>query len=281
MTSTKSTRPSIAPRIIPWFSLVLLLCLSPQTNGQTTLDAQLHRVAFEQHLGATISPDLQFRDESNRAVRLETYLHQKPIILVPGYYSCPMLCGAMANGLVNALRDLPLSVGKDFIVLHISINPKEDSTLATAKKQAYLRSYGHPESAADWHLLTGDAPAIQSLTRQIGFHFFYDPGTRQYAHPSGLVILTPEGKISSYVFGVNFPTADLLRQLKDAKGSRIGSPLKALLLLCFHYQPVTGRYAAAAFVVLRATALALVLALGIWVIRALRSDRQRTDPSST
>jgi protein SCO1/2 len=259
---------------------LLAIFLGRSLPAQTVLDTRLQTIDFEQRLGQQVSLDLPFRDEAGRAVTLRDYFHGKPIVFVPGYYGCPMLCRALATGLTNALRDLPWTIGNQFEVVSFSIDPHETSALAEQKKRSYLKAYGRPGAESGWHFLTGDEPAIRGLAGQIGFHYFYDAASKQFAHPSGLVVLTPSGRVSHYLFGVNFATSELDNALRDASGARIGPAIRRLILLCFHYQPLTGRYSFVALWVLRGTALVLLALLGLWIASALRSERSRIGKAS-
>jgi protein SCO1/2 len=178
----------------------------------------------------------------------------------------------MATGLSEALRDLTLTVGKDFNVVFFSIDPNETPALAAEKKRSYLRVYSRPGTEHGWHFLTGQPAAIRELTNEIGFRYYYDSVSKQFAHPSGVVVLTPHGEISHYLFGVSFVKEDLRAAIANASGGGIGSAVQRLVLLCFHYQPLTGRYSNLTIFVLRAMALALLLALVAWVISSIRAE---------
>ncbi len=253
-------------------TVLLGLCL-PSTKGQTPLDNRLRGLDFEQKLGQSISLDNQFVDERGATVSLSTLLDGKPAVLVPGYYGCPMLCRAVSNALVGALRDLPLTAGRDFSVIQFTINPEEGPALAAAKKASYLKAYGRPGSDVGWHLLTSAAPASQRLAGEIGFHYIYDQDSRQYAHPSGIVILTPKGVISHYCYGVNFTASELAQALDRASREGVGDMVRRLFLLCFHYQPITGKAGIIAMNVLRGLAVVLLFALFAWIVVALRAER--------
>lgn len=237
--------------------------LPPASHNLT--EADLTRISFDQKLNSQASLDLAFRDEDNHAVKLGDYFGQKPTILVLGYYECPMLCTLVFNGMVEALQDLRWSIGREFQVIHVSIDPRETPALAAAKKATYLKRYGRTGAAAGWHFLTGNETAIRQLAGEVGFQYAYDPATRQFAHPSGLIILTPGGKVARYAFGVTFAPRDLLTALQTAAGNRIGSPVERLILLCFHYNPLTGKYGPAILLSIRIVSGIFVLALGWWI----------------
>src|SRR5437773_1594563 len=215
-------------------------CFGAQRESLKGVD--LAQIRFEQNLDQQLSLGLPFVDESGKAVRLDQYFHNKPVVIVPGYYGCPMLCGLVANGLVEALQDIKATPGRDFEIVFISINPKETPSLAIAKKNSYLKRYGRAQSANGWHFLTGSEPAIRAICDQLGFHYAYDFHSKEYAHPSGVVIATPDGRVAKYLFGVTYTATDLSSAIKSASARQISSPIKDLLLLCFHYTPITGKY---------------------------------------
>jgi protein SCO1 len=255
---------------IQFATILIFSCalLAISASAQTLTDDQLSRISFDQHLGAQISLDLPFRDEEGKTVTLRDYFAQKPVVLVLGYYECPMLCTLTFNGMVEAMNDMKWSIGNQFNVVHVSINPKETPQLATAKKQTYLRRYGRPGADAGWHFLTGDEPAIRKLADEVGFHYAYDPAVKQYAHPSGLVILTPEGKTAKYFFGVTFSSPAVYAALRDASKRKVGSPIERLVLLCFHYSPIHGKYGAAIMEVIRILGVATLAGM-VWLCLAM------------
>lgn len=244
--------------VITWL-IALALCSS--ARGQSLPDSTLNEIRFEQKLGATVSPKLQFRDDTGKPVQLGSYFGRKPVVLVLGYYKCPMLCTLVLNGMVDCASDIRWSIGKEFEVVDVSINPNETTELAAEKKRTYVRQYGRNGSADGWHFLTGDDSAIHQLADEVGFRYVYDPVSKEYAHPSGLVILTPEGTISHYIFGVTFSSRELSQDLRDASANKTGGPIQQLILLCFHYDPLTGRYSATIVGMLRL--LGVVTVLGI------------------
>ena len=235
----------------------------------------LQNIRFDQHVGGQLSPDIPLVDEAGRSVTLRDYFGGKPMIIVPGYYGCPMLCTLVANGMIETLQELRMDIGRDFLVLHISIDPRDTPGAAAAKKQTYLKRYGRPGAADGWHFLTGSENAERRVMDELGFRYVYDPESRQYAHPSGLVLVTPEGKIARYFFGVNFDPGELQTALRDASAHRLGSPIEQLVLLCFHYNPITGKYGIAIMNVLRLCAVATVCMLGAGVVIAVKRERAR------
>lgn len=253
---------------------VLCLILSGGTLfAQPLSDQTLQHIVFDQKLGDQISLDLPFRDEAGKSVRIGDYFGKKPVILVLGYYGCPMLCTFVLNGMIGGLQDIKWEMGKDYEVVNVSIDPHETPALATAKKQSYVERFGRPEAAAGWHFLTGDEPAIRRLAAQVGFNYAYDPAIHQYAHPSGLMILSPAGKISHYLSGVVFSGAELSQSLTDAAHAKVGSPIEQIFLLCFHYSPVSGKYSGVILGVVRFLGVAVLATLVAFIAGARRRGR--------
>lgn len=243
------------------------------SNLTPALPGSLAGVGIDQRLGVQVPLDTVLRDEAGRAVALSTYFHSgKPILLAPVYYRCPMLCTQILSGMVSALRVLSLDPGKDFEVIAISFDPKDTAEIAAAKKENYLHRYRRPGTANGWHFLTGDESNVRAVTDAIGFHYKYDPQTDQYAHASAIMILTPEGKVSKYFYGVEYSPRDIRLGLVEASNNRIGTPADEVLLFCFHYDPATGKYGAAVINLLRVTAGAFALIGGLAIVIALRRD---------
>jgi protein SCO1 len=245
-------------------------------HAQTLSDDALGRVRFEQKLYQPVSPTLPFLDETGRQVRLGQYFGQKPVLLVLGYYECPMLCTLVLNGLVESAADLKWSIGRDYEVVDISIDPQEGPALATAKKRAYLKRYGRSGATDGWHFLTGTDAAIREVAGEVGFRYAYDPASKQYAHPSGLVVLTPGGRVSRYLFGVTFSPADLNEALRGAASNRVSSPIQQFILLCFHYNPITGKYSREIMQLLRGFGVATVLVFLGYILTLVRQGRARS-----
>ena len=241
--------------------------LSPPANVRPP---GLKNVGIEQRLNEQIPPALAFRDESGKAVQLGDYFGKKPMILTLVYYQCPMLCGEVLSGLNSALRVLKFDVGKEFDVLTVSFDPKETPEMAAAKKTEYLRRYGRPGAAAGWHFLTGPPSSIDALTKAAGFQYQYDSKSGQFAHASAILVLTPEGKIAQYYYGVEFAPKDLRLGLIQASENRIGTVVDQVLLYCYHYDPNTGKYGAIISRVLQLAAGATVLILATFLIVMFR-----------
>jgi protein SCO1/2 len=217
--------------------------------------------------------DLAFRDETGKSVSIGNYFGTKPVILVLAYYECPNLCTLVLNSVLTSAQDLKLDAGKDFEIVVVSFNPHETSALAAAKKRGYTQRYARPDGADGWHFLTGDEPQIAQLAQNVGFRYVFDPEAKQYAHPSAIMVLTPEGKISRYFAGIEYPPKDLRLALIEASNRRIGSLTDQAFLFCFHYNPLTGKYGVAIMRLIRVTGLATVLVLGTFIVIQLRRDR--------
>jgi protein SCO1 len=242
----------------------------PETgNPSTGLPTALREVRIEQKLDQQLPLDLVFRDESGQPVRLGQYFGQKPVVLAFVYYDCPMLCTQVLNAMVTSFRVLPFEIGKDYDVVTVSFDPRETNTLATAKKQFYMKYLPERMRAganSGWHFLTGDQPSITQLTDAVGFHYRYDEATKQFAHASGIMVTTPQGKLSRYFYGVDYPARDLRLGLIESSENKIGSPVEQLLLYCYHYDPATGRYGVAIMKVMRIAGVATLLGLAAMIL---------------
>jgi protein SCO1/2 len=233
----------------------------------------LQRTGIDQRLDEQVPLDLTFRDEAGSAVQLRSYFGDKPVILSLVYYECPMLCTLVLNGLVSSLRTMSLDVGRDFEVVTLSFDARETPELAAAKMATYLEQYRRPGAAEGWHFLTGEAAAIEALARAVGFRWEWDEQTQQFAHAAGLVVLTPEGRVSRYFYGVEYPPRDLRLGLVEASENRIGTIVDAVLLYCFHWDPLTGRYSRLTMNAVRAGGIVTVLAMAGFILGMLRRDR--------
>ena len=222
----------------------------------------LKNVGIEQHLDEQIPLNLAFRDETGKPVHLEDFFGKKPVILNLVYYQCPMLCNEVLSGLESALRVLKFDVGKEFDVLTVSFDPRETPDMATKKKAEFLKRYGRPGAAEGWHFLTGPADSINALTKAVGFEYQYDPKIQQYAHATAIMVLTPQGRISRYFYGVDFPPKDLRLGLVEASHDKIGNAVDTVLLYCYHYNPAAGKYGAVITNILRLGAGVTIVLLG-------------------
>jgi protein SCO1/2 len=243
--------------------------MSPPAN---TRPPRLENVGIEQHLDAQVPPDLTFRDETGETVKLGDYFGRKPLILNLVYYNCTMLCGEALAGLSSAMRLVKFDVGNEFDVVTVSFDPRETPEMAAAKKKDYVGRYRRPNAAAGWHFLTGQPDAINALTKVVGFQYQHDPKSNQYAHATAIMVLTPQGRISCYFYGVDFPPKDLRMGLVEASQGKIGNAVDAVLLYCYHYNPETGKYGAMVANILRLAAAATILVMGVFLFILWRLD---------
>ena len=239
------------------------------------MPAVLSKVSFDQRLNEQLPLDLPFRDEDGRDVRLGTYFGSKPVILAFVYYECPMLCTQVLNGLTTSLMVLDETVGRDYDVVAVSFDPRETPALASGKKKTHLDRYKRPESANGWHFLTGNEASIKALTDAAGFHYVWDDKTQQFAHPSGIVVATPEGRLSRYFFGIEYAPRDVKFALIESSAGKIGNAIDKLLLYCYHYDPATGSYGLIAMSAVRLGGVVTLLALVGFVVVSLRRESTR------
>ena len=233
----------------------------------------LQGVGIDQKLDEQVPLDLVFRDEYGRSAPLSTYFSSnKPVLLALVYYECPMLCTLILNGVESSLKAVSFDPGKDFEVVAVSFDPKDTPELALRKKQNYLHRYNREGTSNGWHFLTGDEANIQALTRAVGFRYKYDPATRQFAHASAIMILTPSGRLSRYFYGVEYAPRDVRLGLVEASKNKIGNPVDQVLLYCYHYDPATGKYGAVVMNIVRFLGVAFVLIGGSFVFFMLRRD---------
>lgn len=236
----------------------------------------LSKVAFEQRLNEQLPLDLPFTDENGKAVKLGDYFGRKPVVLAFVYYECPMLCTQVLNGLESALRVLNESIGKEFDVITVSFDPRESSVLAAGKKKAYLERYKRPEAERGWHFLTGTPASIEALTRAAGFSYAWDEESQQFAHASGIVIATPEGRLSRYFFGIDYSPRDVKFALMESSFGKIGTLADQLLLYCYHYDAEKGNYGFVAMRAVRIGGAVTLLALAGFVLVSIRRDHPAT-----
>ena len=243
---------------------------------QSSIPDALRDIGIDQRLNEQISLDLEFRDESGRAVKLGEYFGGKPVILALVYYTCPMLCNQELNGLIGMLKTLSFTAGRDFNVVAVSFDPSDTPETAFAKKRAYVDRYQRSSADAGLHFLTGDEKSIQALTEAVGFHYRFDSATKQYVHASGIMIATPRGKLSHYFYGIDYSPRDVRLGLVEASDNKIGSPVDQVLLFCYHYDPVTGKYGAVIMNMIRLGALVTfgALAIIIFIVRRRFAARQ-------
>jgi len=266
-------------RILQRLLLGAALAVLPGWAAESTrpadrLPAELEGVGVDQLLDSQVDLDLEFRDSDGRSVRLGEAFGDKPVILSLVYYECPMLCTLELNGLLKALRALSLEPVEDFQAVTVSIDPGETPELAAAKKREYVEKYGREGGAAGWRFLTGDQEQIAQLAESVGFRYRYDPATDLYRHASALIVLTPGGRVSRYQFGVEFSARDLKFALIEASDYKVGSPVDAVMLYCFHYDPTTGKYGFVVMNALRLGGLLTVALLGGFVLMSVLRDRR-------
>jgi protein SCO1 len=222
----------------------------------------LKDVGIQQNLNQQIPPDLMFTDDMGRKVKLGDYFGQKPLILNFVYYGCPMLCGEELDGLESTLRVLKFDIGKEFEVITISFDPKNTPEIAAKKKEQMLQRYKRPGAEKGWHFLVGEPDAIAAVTKAAGFQYQYDEKTGEFAHSTAIMVLTPQGKIAQYYYGIEYPPKDLRLAMVEASQNRIGNVVDALLLYCYHYDPSRGKYSATILRLLRLMGVATMLCLG-------------------
>jgi protein SCO1 len=279
---------NVTPRVL--ITAAIVACLSADSaRAQSTpslyeresssqppsnkLPELLTEIGLDQKLNEQLPLDLPFKDEAGHDVRLGQFFGKRPVILTLVYYECPMLCTQVLNGLTSALGVLSFNVGQEFDIVTVSFDPKETSELAAAKKKAYLERYKRPGAGNGWHFLTGDEKSIAALTKAVGFRYAYNSGIDQYAHVSGFMVVTPDGKLSRYFYGIEYGPRDVRLALIEAADQKIGTAVDQLLLYCFHYDPKSARYSLAIMRLVRTAGLATVLALVTGVLVLRRRDQ--------
>jgi protein SCO1 len=254
--------------------------------NSSTMPAQLKNVGFDPQLNAQIPLDLPFVDENGSNVQLRDYFKQKPVVLAFVYYGCPMLCNQVEQGVVGALRMLSFTPGRDYEVVFVSFDPRESADMAAQKKKSALDHFRRPETASGWHFLTGTKESIDAATKAANFRFSFDTKTNLFAHASGIMLLTPDGRISRYFYGVEYPGRDMRLGLVDASAGKIGTPIDHVLLFCYQYDPSSATYSASILKIIRLGGILTVLCIvgGILIFRrrdAAQAVTNRAHPSST
>ncbi|MGE3176468.1 MAG: SCO family protein [Vicinamibacterales bacterium] len=274
-----------------WLALLLTLAAAAPAAGQmtgaptpgyrapagtpaSTRPAALREVGFDQKLDTPLPMDTRFRDEQGREVRIGDYFGRKPVVLSFVYYDCPMLCLQVMGALTSTLRTMSLTAGQDFEIVMVSFDPRETPAMAAQKRAEYLARYDRAGGEAGWHFLTGEEANIRALTDAAGFRYTWDEATKQFAHPAGIIVVTPDGRPARYLFGIEYGPRDLRLALVEASEGKIGSPVDALLLYCYHYDPMTGRYGLLVMRLLRVAGAATVLALGGFIVVMVRRERR-------
>jgi protein SCO1/2 len=251
------------------------LSVPPPGKAASELLPILKNVGLDQKLDAPVPLDLTFVDEAGRDVKLGSFFGRKPVVLALVYYECPMLCTQVLNGLVASLGTINFDAGKEFEVVVVSFDPKETPALAAEKKKAYLARYRRAGDEQGMHFLTGREDQIRQLTNAVGFRYVYDPAINQYAHPAVITVLTPAGHVSRYLFGIEYAPRDLRFALVEASSGRIGTVVDQMLLYCYHYDPIEGKYGVAIINLVRLGGILTVVALGAFILVALRRERRR------
>jgi protein SCO1/2 len=233
-------------------------------------------VSIAQHLDQPLPLETMLRDESGRVVRLGDYFHHgRPVLLNFVYYSCPMLCPMVLEGMTSTLTELKFDIGKEFDVVTISIDPRDTPEQAAEKKDKFVKRYGRFGAASGWHFLTGPESAIRRVTTAAGFTYQYDINSNQFAHGTVLMVATADGRLSRYLYGFEYKARDLDLALTEASKGKIGGVTEQVLLLCYHYDPATGKYSRAAMNFVRAGGVATVLCLGGFIVIMIRKERQQ------
>lgn len=271
-------------------AIAALLVLSSAAGAQTIPDsvgksssglpAQLQNVGFEPQLNAQLPLDVNFRDESGRDVQLREYFGRKPVVLALVYYGCPMLCNQVEMGVVGSLKMLSFNPARDYEVLFVSFDPRENPEMASKKKTAALSRFGRPETAAGWHFLTGKQEAIRAVASAVNFRYSFDEKHNLFAHASGIMLLTPDGRISRYFYGVEYPSRDVRLGLVDASAGKIGTPIDHLLLFCFQYNPETARYSATVLRIVRLGGILTILTIVVGILIFRRRDVRAASATS-
>lgn len=266
-----------------WRTLALaLLCMlaAYPVRADKSATEVVNEIGIDQKLNAQLPLELPFRDENGRDITLGRYFKEKPVILILAYYRCPSLCNLVLNGTVKALRPLSFDIGKEFEIVTVSIDPDETPELATAKKKTYVDEYNRAGAAMGWHFLTGSKESIDKLAKTVGFRYLYDPNSTQYAHAGGIMVITPQGRVARYFYGVEYPSNDLRLGLIEASNNQIGTLADELKLLCYRYDPVTGKYGLIITRVMQAAGILTVGLLGGFIFISMRRDRRKKEAES-
>ena len=256
-------------------ALFALLAIAASGSDRVTLPPPLQGIGFDQHLNAQLPLDTQFRDEAGRTVPLGTYFGHRPVLLALVYYTCPMLCNQILTGIAAGLSPLSLRPGRDFDIVAISINPAETPADAAAKREFASRRYSSKRGTDGWHFLVGDQVSIHAVADAAGFRYRYDPATKMFFHLSGVMVVTPQGKLSRYFYGVNYEPKDLKLGLIEASNNKIGSVTDQILLFCYHYDPKTGKYSTAVLNLLRAASIGILAMMAIGLAFFWRRDLRK------
>lgn len=247
------------------------------TSKSTVLPPILKGINFEQRLGSQIPLDATFQDENGKTVQLGSYFGKKPVVLILAYYRCPMLCTLVMDGAAKAFKQLSFDLGDQFDAITVSFDPRDTPADSKREQAKYIQVYGHPDAVGAWHFLTGQTAQIKRLTDAVGFHYAYDPRTGQYVHTAGIVVITPEGKVAQYFYGVTFDPQFLRLALVQSSKEKIGSIVDQILLYCCTYNPDTGRYQATIATVLQIAGALTILLIGggLFLLHRVTKDKGR------
>jgi protein SCO1/2 len=288
----RTWRPALSGRLTSsrLLSLLLLLAAAPASAQMTgaptpgyrttpglpaaTMPAPLREIGFDQNLNQALPLDTELVDEHGTRAPLSRYFGGKPVVLAFVYYECPMLCTQVLSAMTSTLKVLSLDAGKDYELVLVSFDPRETPAQASGKKAQYLARYDRPGAEAGWHFLTGDEAAIKRLTAAAGFRYVWDERTEQFAHPTGIIVVTPDGRPSRYLFGLEYGPRDVRLALVESSEGKVGSVADELLLYCYHYDPMTGRYGLYVMRVLRVAGAATVLAIGTFIVVMVRREKR-------
>ena len=273
-----TTCPSITRLLL---AAMVVVAASPQIGradeSRPLSDPQaeiMRKIDFEQRLGAQLPLARTFVDEQGRTVKLGDYFDDRPVLFVLAYYRCPMLCNQVLNGVLTSTNAIDFVAGRDFEIVVVSFDPTDSPSVARAKRDAYARRYHHKSGRDGWHFLTGKIDDIAAVARACGFRYVYHEETDQYAHASGIMVATPDGRLSQYFYGIDYPTRDLRLALVESSQGQIGNLVDQLLLRCFHYDAITGRYGLAVMRLVQAGGILTVVLVGGFIVRSLRKERQ-------
>jgi protein SCO1 len=252
----------------------------PNEFGSSSgLPKTLEKVGIEQKLNEQLPPDAVFKDENGNAVKLGDYFGKRPVILALVYYECPMLCNEVLNGLTGTLKSLSFDAGKDYDVIAISFDARENDKpdLAKNKKESYMKRYGRPGTENGWHFLTGTQDEIDKVTKAVGYNYQWDEKTNQFAHAGGIMFTTPEGKLSRYLYGIDYAPKDVKFAVMESAENRIGNPAEQLMLYCYHYDPATGKYGLSILKVIRLGGIITLLGLGAMLFVFWRRGKAKNE----
>jgi protein SCO1/2 len=266
-----------------FLAIVFLTLFAISASADNALPAGLKGVGIDQRINEQLPLYLTFLDENGNKMKLQEYFTtERPVILSLVYYECPMLCTEVLNGLLKSLKVMNLEMSRDFEVLTVSFDPGETPALATKKKAAYIRALKKPGADSGWHFMTGDRNSIAELTKSVGFRYNYDKKSDQFAHGAAIMVITPQGKISNYFYGVEYSPRDLRLALVEASKGKIGSIKDQILLFCFHYDPSTGKYSATALNLVRLGGIVTIICLGLFIIvnRGSKKDSPQRSQST-